>query len=150
MSNLIKKQYAVKSSNDRYYESEVEVYETNYKIREIVQTTDDAYEAERFDNLKEAKEVAKKYGFEVVSINTYVEELNWYMDNIFKLDGTKKDNINIKNQIYELNSQLPIIIEIAKMKSAYQRERLTALRREGFTEEQALEIIKAERTPFDQ
>ncbi|MGJ5700486.1 hypothetical protein ACTFIB_11230 [Staphylococcus chromogenes] len=76
MSNLIKKQYAVKSSNDRYYESEVEVYETNYKIREIVQTTDDAYEAERFDNLKEAKEVAKKYGFEVVSINTYVEELN--------------------------------------------------------------------------
>ncbi|UXR74652.1 hypothetical protein MUA48_04155 [Staphylococcus sp. IVB6238] len=73
MSNLIKKQYSVKSSNDRYYESEVEVYETNYKIRKIVQTTDDAYEAERFDTLKAAKEVAEKYGFEVVSINTYVE-----------------------------------------------------------------------------
>lgn len=72
------------------------------------------------------------------------------MDNIFKLDGTKKDDINVKNQIYELKSQLPIIIEIVKMKSAYQRERLTALRKEGFKEEQALEIIKAERTPFDQ
>lgn len=78
-----------------------------------------------------------------------LEELDWYMDNIFKLDGTKKDDINVKNQIYELKSQLPIIIEIAKMKSAYQRERLTALRKEGFKEEQALEIIKAERTPFD-
>ncbi len=36
------------------------------------------------------------------------------------------------------------------MKSAYQRERYTDLRKEGSTEEQALEIIKAERTPFDQ
>ncbi|MDG4944703.1 hypothetical protein OSX66_12660, partial [Staphylococcus agnetis] len=59
-------------------------------------------------------------------------------------------NINVKNQIYELKAQLPIIVEIAKMKSAYQRERHTTLRKEGFTEEQALEIIKAERTPFDQ
>lgn len=75
MANLIKRQYVVKTSNNRYYESEVEVYETNYKIRKIVQTTDDAYEAERFDTLKEAKEVAKKYGFEVVSINTYVEQV---------------------------------------------------------------------------
>ncbi|PUZ23525.1 hypothetical protein BUY00_01515 [Staphylococcus chromogenes] len=75
MANLIKRQYVVKTSNNRYYESEVVVYETNYKIRKIVQTTDDAYEAERFDTLEAAKEVAEKYDFKVVSINTYVEQV---------------------------------------------------------------------------
>ena len=39
---------------------------------------------------------------------------------------------------------------MARLKSEYQRERLTSLRQQGFTEEQALEIIKAECTPYDQ
>lgn len=39
---------------------------------------------------------------------------------------------------------------MARLKSEYQRERLTSLRQQGFTEEQAIEIIKVERTPFDQ
>lgn len=72
------------------------------------------------------------------------------MDNIFNLDGSKKESVNIQNQMYELKSMLPLILEVAKMKSEYQRERLTSLRQQGFTEEQALEIIKVERTPFDQ
>ncbi|MBF0770372.1 hypothetical protein [Staphylococcus warneri] len=72
------------------------------------------------------------------------------MDNIFNMDGSKKKDINIQNQMYELKSMLPLILELAKLKSEYQRERLTSLRQQGFTEEQALEIIKAERTPYDQ
>ena len=72
------------------------------------------------------------------------------MDNIFNMDGSKKEGINIQNQMYELKSMLPLILEVAKMKSEYQHERLTSLRQQGFTEEQALEIIKVERTPFDQ
>lgn len=72
------------------------------------------------------------------------------MDNIFRMDGSKKENVNIQNQMYELKSMLPLILEVAKLKSEYQRERLTSLRQHGFTEEQALEIIKAERTPYDQ
>lgn len=72
------------------------------------------------------------------------------MDNIFNMDGSKKEGVNIQNQIYELKSMLPLILEVAKMKSEYQHERLTSLRQQGFTEEQALEIIKVERTPFDQ
>lgn len=72
------------------------------------------------------------------------------MDNIFNVDGSKREGINIHNQLYELKSMLPLILEIAKMKSEYQHERLTSLRQQGFTEEQALEIIKVERTPFDQ
>ncbi|MBC3134722.1 hypothetical protein [Staphylococcus warneri] len=72
------------------------------------------------------------------------------MDNIFNMDGSKKKDINIQNQMYELKSMLPLILEPAKLKSEYQRERLTSLRQQGFTEEQALEIIKAERTPYDQ
>lgn len=72
------------------------------------------------------------------------------MDNIFNMDGSKKKDINIQNQMYELKSMLPLILELAKLKSEYQRERLTSLRPQGFTEEQALEIIKAERTPYDQ
>lgn len=72
------------------------------------------------------------------------------MDNIFNLDGSKKEGINIQNQMYELKSMLPLILEVAKMKSEYQHDRLTSLRQKGFTEEQAIEIIKVERTPFDQ
>ena len=72
------------------------------------------------------------------------------MDNIFNMDGSKKEGVNIQNQMYELKSMLPLILEVAKMKSEYQHERLTSLRQQGFTEEQALEIIKVERTPFDQ
>lgn len=72
------------------------------------------------------------------------------MDNIFNMDGSKKERVNIQNQMYELKSMLPLILEVARLKSEYQCERLTNLRRQGFTEEQALEIIKVERTPFDQ
>ncbi|MDU0461942.1 hypothetical protein [Staphylococcus ureilyticus] len=72
------------------------------------------------------------------------------MSNVFNVDGTKKDNINTQNAIYEMRSQLPIVLEIAKLKSQYQKERLASLKREGFTDEQALEIIKVEKTPFDQ
>jgi len=49
-----------------------------------------------------------------------------------------------------LKSTFPLILEVARLKSEYQRERLTSLRQQGFTEEQALEIIKVERTPYDQ
>lgn len=72
------------------------------------------------------------------------------MDNIFRMDGSKKEDINIQNQMYELKSMLPLILEVARLKSEYQHERLTSLRQQGFTEEQAIEIIKAERTPYDQ
>lgn len=72
------------------------------------------------------------------------------MDNIFNMNGSKKENINIQNQIYELKSVFPLILEVARLKSEYQRERLTSLRQQGFTEEQAIDIIKVERTPYDQ
>ena len=72
------------------------------------------------------------------------------MDNIFRMDGSKKENVNIQNQMYELKSMLPLILEVARLKSEYQHERLTSLRQQGFTEEQAIEIIKVERTPYDQ
>ena len=70
------------------------------------------------------------------------------MDNVFNVDGSKKENINVQNQLYEMKSQLPIIMEMARMKSEYQRERYTNLKRQGFTDEQAMEIIKLEETPF--
>lgn len=72
------------------------------------------------------------------------------MDNIFNIDGSKKDNVNVQNTLYEMRSQLPLLLEIAKQKSQYQKERLINLKREGFTDEQAIEIIKVEHTPFDQ
>ncbi|MDW3988774.1 hypothetical protein QI259_00480 [Staphylococcus saprophyticus] len=71
------------------------------------------------------------------------------MDNIFNVDGTKKDNVNIQNAIYEMKSNLPLLLEIAKQKSQYQKERLVNLKREGFTDEQAIDIIKVEKTPFE-
>lgn len=73
------------------------------------------------------------------------------MTKILDMTGGKKEDSNakVKNTIYELKANLPLILEIAKMKSTYQRERMTTLRREGFTEEQALDIVKTENTPFD-
>lgn len=72
------------------------------------------------------------------------------MDNVFNVDGTKKDGVQVQNAIAELRNQLPLILEIAKLKSEYQKERMVAMKREGFTEEQAIEVIKVEQTPFDQ
>lgn len=72
------------------------------------------------------------------------------MDNIFNVDGSKREKVNVHNAIYELKSVFPLMLEVARLKSEYQRERLTSLRQQGFTEEQALEIIKVERTPYDQ
>lgn len=54
------------------------------------------------------------------------------MDNIFNMDGSKKEDINIKNEIYELKSTFPLILEVARLKSEYQRERLITLRQQGF------------------
>lgn len=71
------------------------------------------------------------------------------MDNVFNVDGTKKDNVNVQNAIYEMKSNLPLLLEIAKQKSQYQKERLVNLKREGFTDEQAIDIIKVEKTPFE-
>ena len=71
------------------------------------------------------------------------------MDNVFNVDGTKKDNVNVQNAIYEMKSNLPLLLEIAKQKSQYQKERLVNLKREGFTDEQAIDIIKVEKAPFE-
>lgn len=70
------------------------------------------------------------------------------MTNIFDLGGNLKDNPNLQNQLYELKANLPVMLEIARQKSEYQRERYISLKRQGFTEEQVIEIIKTERTPY--
>lgn len=72
------------------------------------------------------------------------------MANVISVDGSKKDGVQVQNAIAELRNQLPLILEIAKLKSEYQKERMVAMKREGFTEEQAIEVIKVEQTPFDQ
>lgn len=73
------------------------------------------------------------------------------MSNVFDLGGNKKPDLkaSIQNALYEMQANTPLILEIARQKSAYQKERMTALKREGFTHEEALEIIKVERTPYD-
>lgn len=70
---LIRKRYAVKTSEDRYYVGEAYVYGGGDLERKIVESSEDANEAELFDELKDAESVAEKYNFQVVSVNTYVE-----------------------------------------------------------------------------
>lgn len=70
------------------------------------------------------------------------------MKNVVNLDGSEKD-VQIQNQIVEARKQLPLILEVAKLKSQYQKERFDTLKQEGFTEEQSLSIVESESTPFD-
>lgn len=72
---LVKNQFVVKTDDKSYYVEEVEVYMTLPPLRrKIIESTDDANEAARFDTFESASDVAKKYKFEVVAINTYIEE----------------------------------------------------------------------------
>ena len=43
----------------------------------------------------------------------------------------------------------PELIELGKLKSEYSKKRFDSLVEEGFSEKQALEIVKIEKTPFD-
>ncbi|MFO3694390.1 hypothetical protein WER97_11855 [Staphylococcus felis] len=73
---IIRKQYAIKTCEGMYYVGEVEVYEIDkgYRKRKIIESCENANEAELFDVRKDAKSIAQKYNFKVVSINTYIEE----------------------------------------------------------------------------
>ena len=44
---------------------------------------------------------------------------------------------------------LPMFLKLAKDKSEYNRVRYEHLISQGFTEEQAVEIVKYDKTPFD-
>ena len=48
-----------------------------------------------------------------------------------------------------MDDVFPEFIELGRLKSKYNKERFDSLKEEGFNEEEAIEIVKSEKTPFD-
>lgn len=61
----------------------------------------------------------------------------------------KEQNKNMYDAVGQMLEMMPLILEMAKEKSKYNKARYQSLIDEGFTEQQALEIVKNEKTPFD-
>ena len=52
--------------------------------------------------------------------------------------------VKLRELLEAMKNELPVQIEIAAMFAKIRREKFKAYKREGFTDEQALELVKAE------
>lgn len=73
MCKLINQEYVIETKDGNYYEEEVEVYGGRIS-KTVLKVTQYADEAKRFSDFREANDIAYAYGFNVVSLNTYIEE----------------------------------------------------------------------------
>ena len=65
--------------------------------------------------------------------------------NLFALmggKGTKNNNAELKESIELVASQLPLLIEANKVQAKYKKSKYDELILQGFTPEQAIELIK--------
>ncbi|ARM68369.1 MULTISPECIES: hypothetical protein [Staphylococcus] len=75
MSNLINQIYVIETKDGRFYEKEVEMYADDEVINTVLKVVAKLSEAKRFSDYKEANEIALAYGFNVLALNTYLEEV---------------------------------------------------------------------------
>lgn len=68
---------------------------------------------------------------------------------VFESTASEKKR-EMKNAVSEMVNVMPHLLEVAKLKAEYKRKMYNEYIEQGFSEKQALEIVKAERTPFDQ
>lgn len=67
---------------------------------------------------------------------------------VFESTSSEKKR-DMRNALSEIVNAMPFLLETAKLKAEYKREMYNEYVKQGFTEKQALEIVKAEMTPFD-
>lgn len=75
MSNLINQIYVIETKDGRFYEEEVQLFADNEVVNTVLKVTVKISEAKRFSDYKEANEIALAYGFNVLALNTYLEEV---------------------------------------------------------------------------
>ena len=71
----IKQSFVLKGKSGRYFQDIVTVFSEHALSEKVMETTDDILKAKKYSTHKEASEEAIKYDFEVIALNTYVEEL---------------------------------------------------------------------------
>lgn len=73
--------------------------------------------------------------------------------NNFKVLDAKNIFSNPKNELQKylrmMDDVFPEFMELGRLKSKYNKERYDSLKEEGFSEKEAIEIVKSEKTPFD-
>lgn len=75
MGKLINQVYVIETNEGNFYEEEVEIYGSNVAKNIALKVTDNPKKAKRFADYKEANEIAIAYGFNVLELNFYLEEV---------------------------------------------------------------------------
>lgn len=69
---------------------------------------------------------------------------------VISYKGISNDNNKqIADNIKEISGLLPELLKLQKLKAKYKKASYNQYIEEGFTKEQALQIISTEKTPFD-
>ncbi|MDU0480656.1 hypothetical protein DWB90_09200 [Staphylococcus chromogenes] len=76
MKKIINQVYVIETKDGDFYQEEVEVYGSNNPTNTLLKVTQNVQEAERFASFREANDIAYSYGFKVLALNTYLEDVN--------------------------------------------------------------------------
>lgn len=75
MNELINQVYIIETKDGDFYEEEVQVNGGMGIKNPILKVTQYPNEAKRFSSIKEANDIAYAYGFNVLALNTYLEDV---------------------------------------------------------------------------
>ncbi|ASN69107.1 hypothetical protein K1Y28_00485 [Staphylococcus warneri] len=75
MNKLINQVYIIETNDGDFYEEEVQVNGGMGIRNPILKVTQYPHEAKRFSSIKEANDIAYAYGFNVLALNTYLEDV---------------------------------------------------------------------------
>lgn len=76
MSKLLNQVYVIETKDGDFYEEEVEVFGSYEATSKVLKVAQNPYEAKSFLDFREAYDIAYSYGFKVLALNTYLEEVN--------------------------------------------------------------------------
>lgn len=76
MNKLINQVYIIETNDGDFYEEEIEVHGSDGISNTVLKVAQNPYEAKSFLDFREADDIAYSYGFKVLALNTYLEEVN--------------------------------------------------------------------------
>ncbi|MEX6042269.1 hypothetical protein AB6G53_12615 [Staphylococcus haemolyticus] len=76
MNLPINQVYVIETKDGDFYEEEVELYGSDNLVATTLKVTKNTQDAKRFSSLDKANDIAYAYGFKVLALNTYLEEIN--------------------------------------------------------------------------
>lgn len=75
MKELINQVYVIETKDGDFYKEEVQIYGAMELKNTALKVTQYPNEAKRFSSIKEANDIAYAYGFNVLALNTYLEDV---------------------------------------------------------------------------